>query len=310
MLKFSYLIFINLFLFTKAFAISYSTMSTEEFNKSGFIEKNNENFHNISIVNNKIFSNLSDEIILIYLPGSTRDDLSDEHCTIKSEFFSLIELIKYKPNNKNINLYLLCSHLLFGDKGFPDGIDQPSVYPGISKHERYRENIIKKLKEFIEMGLNPKNIFLIGHSCVAWHGLHLLDKSENFFNSTIAISPACFGPRSLWKHRRNLMKRREAEINFIKQIKNFDPLIFLGKEDLRENTDSLKRIININSVNFVQLPNKNNEGIFYVNDTICTWHNNEGIQKWFILDSHNLHFSRCFVDYTNDIINFINLKLK
>ena len=88
-------IFLNLFLFTKTFAISYGTMSTEEFNKSGFIEKNNEDFYNISIIENKKFSNLSNEIILIYLPGSTRDDLSDEYCTIKSEFFSLIELIKY-----------------------------------------------------------------------------------------------------------------------------------------------------------------------------------------------------------------------
>ena len=189
MIKFSYFIFLSLFLFTKAFAISYSTMSTEEFNKSGFIEKNSEDFYNISIIDNKKFSNLSDEIILIYLPGSTRDDLSDEHCTIKSEFFSLIELIKYKPNNKNINLYLLCSHLLFGDKGFPDGIDQPSIYPGISKHERYRENIIKKIKEFNEIGFNPNNIFLIGHSCGAWHGLHLLNKSELSIKKLPMISP-------------------------------------------------------------------------------------------------------------------------
>ncbi len=310
MLKFSYIIFLNFFLFTKVFAISYSNMSSEEFNKSGFIQKQNENFYDISIVDNKKFSNLSNEIILIYLPGSTRDDLKDEYCTIKSEFFSLIELIKYKPNNKNINLYLLCSHLLFGDQGFADGIDQPHIYPGISKHERYRENIVKKLKEFIEIGFSPNNIFLIGHSCGAWHGLHLLDKSKDLFNSTIAISPACFGPRSLWKHRRNLMKRREAEINFIQQIKSFDPLIFLGAEDLRENTNSLKRIIKISTVDFIQLPNKNNKGIYYANDKVCTWHNNKGVPKWFILDSHNMHFSRCFVDYTNYIIKFINEKLE
>ena len=191
-----------------------------------------------------------------------------------------------------------------------DGIDQPYSYPGISKHERYRKNIKEKVVEFIDKGFSSNNIFLMGHSCGAWHALFLHEELSSLFNSTIAISPACFGPRTLWKKRPNLMERRASEINFIENINNFDPLIFIGYQDLRENTASLSKLLKINSVNFIQLPNKNINGIYYVDDKVCTWHNNlNGVKKFFILDPHNINFSRCFVKYIDDILTFINLRL-
>lgn len=290
--------------------LAITNISAAELNSNGFLKINESNVYDITLVGNIEVTDFSKEIILIYLPGSASDDKSDDHCSVKSEFFSLIELLKYKPKNKNINLYLLCSHLLYGDQQYADGIDQPYIYPGISKHERYRKNIKEKVIEFIDKGLSPDNIFLIGHSCGAWHALFLHKELSNLFNSTIAISPACFGPRTLWEKRPNLMERRASEINFIENFNNFDPLIFIGDQDLRENTASLSKLLKINSVNFIQLPNKNINGIYYVDDKVCTWHNNlNGVKKFFILDPHNINFSRCFVKYIDDILTFINQHL-
>jgi len=291
-------------------ALAVSNISSEELNSNGFLKKNGSNFYDISLVGNKEFKDPSKGIILIYLPGSASDDQSDDHCSVRSEFFSLIELLKFKPRNKNINLYLLCSHFIEGDQKYSDGIDQPYIYPGISKHEKYRINIEEKVIEFIDKGFPPNNIFLIGHSCGAWHALFLYEELSNVFNSTIAISPACFGPRTLWKKRPEFIKRRLSEIKFMKNINNFNPLIFLAEQDLRENTASLDELLRIKSVNFIQLPNKNTKGIYYVDDIVCTFHkNSNGERNFFILDPHNINFSRCFVKYINDIVNFINTRL-
>ena len=122
----------------------------------------------------------------------------------------------------------------------PNASNFPFPYQGVSKHEKIRKNLINLINDFKKLGFAQNQIFLIGHSCGAWHSLFIASQNENLVNSVISFSPSCFGPRYLYFQRRGFLKHRRNDIKKISSAQSLSSIIFVSPDDIRENYMTLK----------------------------------------------------------------------
>ena len=95
-------------------------------------------------------------------------------------------------------------------------------------------------------------IFLIGHSCGAWHSLFISSQNSDLVNSVIAFSPSCFGPRYLYFQRRGFLKQRRNDIKKISNTELLSSIIFVSPNDIRENHMTLKWLKKIDGVKMIK----------------------------------------------------------
>ena len=249
-----------------------------------------------------------DSQLFIYTPGSMSDDKKEDICSTFNEYNYLANIF-FEINKKKIDyFYLNCSNNIEGDARIHDGNNFPYPYPGDSKHKKIRINLINLIEDFKKKGFKKNNIFLIGHSCGAWHSLYVLSQNPNLANAVIGFSPSCFGPRYLYYKREGFLRIRKNDIDNILNAKTLKALIFSDPDDIRESYLTLKWLKKIKGVKLIQtLKRKKN---YYYNDSqVCKFESDLNKKRFNIMDGHNLHFSSCFSLYSNDILSFLEKKI-
>ena len=71
---------------------------------------------------------------------------------------------------------------------------------------------------------------------------------------------------------------------------------------------TLKWLKKIKGVKIIKTIKKKNKEYYFENN-LCVFHADDNIKEFSILDGHNLHFSKCFNKYNEEIYNFINLRV-
>ena len=274
---------------------------------SSFIKFEENDFTKLKLIQN--IQNLNkDNLLFIYTPGSLNDDRADQICSTYNEFAYLSDFFFNFNQQKKLYFYLNCTNLIEGDLKIPNGINFPHEYQGKSKHFKIRKNLINLIEDFKKKRFKKEKIFLVGHSCGAWHSLFILSQNEEIANSVIAFSPACFGPRYLYWKREDFFKLRKNKIKIMKKNIKFSSLSFINTNDIGENYITLKWLNKINGSKLIRtMSNKNN--YYSSNSQICKFHSDLDAKIQILADAHNLHFSKCFDVYTNEIASFINNRL-
>ena len=299
-------IFFIFFLFKSI--LGNSEEYTQDIFKSSFIEFNEEDFKKIILHNNFDTLKVEDKILFIYTPGSMNDDRMDDICSTYNEFAYLSEFFYKLKKNFDYYFYLNCTNNIEGDMRIPNASNFPFPYRGESKHKKIRDSLVELILKFKNKGFDSKNIFLVGHSCGAWHSLYLTSQHKDLVNSLIAFSPSCFGPRYLHFQRRGFLRQRQQDIKEILDGESFPALVFISQEDSRENYLTSKWLKKIDGLKIIKTIKKNNNKYYYDNN-LCIFHSDKNLEEVSILDGHNLHFSKCFKKYNSEINNFIKLRV-
>ena len=281
---------------------------TKDIMQSSFITFNEKNYNKITFQNEIENTEISKKLLFIYTPGSLNDDRMDGICSTYNEFAYLSEIFHKLKNNFDYYFYLNCTNNIQGDMKIPNASNFPFPYQGISKHEKIRKSLKNLIDKFKNNGFKTENIFLIGHSCGAWHSLYLVSQNKDLVNSIIAFSPSCYGPRYLYFQRRGFLKHRKQDIKKISNSLSIPSLIFISPDDIRENHMTLKWLKKIKGVKIIKTIKKKNKEYYFENN-LCVFHADDNIKEFSILDGHNLHFSKCFNKYNDDIYNFIKLRV-
>tara|TARA_Y100000590_G_C15715677_1_gene1011797 strand:- start:867 stop:1841 length:975 start_codon:yes stop_codon:yes gene_type:complete len=303
----------TLILFLLFFIFSFSAKTddyeyTKDIHSSTFIEFEDSDYRNIILKKNINIIDTENRILFIYTPGSMNDDRIDGVCSTFNEFAYLTEFFYEFKKTYNIYFYLNCTNHIHGDMKIPNASNFPFPYRGISKHQKIRENLASLVKEFKKKGFDRNNIFLVGHSCGAWHSLFAASQNYEFVNSVIAFSPSCFGPRYLYFQRRGFLKQRKQDIKKISKSNFLSSIVFVSPDDVRENNMTLKWLKKIDGVKVIKtFKRKNRKYIF--NSLQCNFHSDFNVDEIPIIDGHNLHFSNCFKKYNSEIFDFIKSRI-
>lgn len=299
-------VFIIFFLIS-AFSKASDGEYTKDIFSSAFIEFQDTNFRNI-IMNQNIKKVDNNSLLFIYTPGSLNDDRMDGICSTYNEFAYLAEFFYNLKKTYKIHFYLNCTNEFQGDMKIPNASNFPYPYQGISKHEKIRKSLVNLINDFKNLGFKKNQIFLVGHSCGAWHSLYIASQNDELVNSVIAFSPSCFGPRYLYFQRRGFLKQRKQDIKKISSTQTLPSIIFINPDDIRENNMTLKWLKKIDEVKIIKtLKRKNKQYTF--NSLKCNFHSDNNLKEIPILDGHNLHFSKCFNKYNEEILIFIKSRI-
>ncbi len=281
---------------------------TKDIFSSAFINFKDEDFRNI-ILKKKIDNiDINNSLLFIYTPGSMNDDRMDGVCSTYNEFAYLNDFFYNLKQNYNFYFYLNCTNKIQGDMKIPNASNFPFPYRGTSKHKKIRTNLINLINDFKQDGFKSSQIFLIGHSCGAWHSLFISSQNSDLVNSVIAFSPSCFGPRYLYFQRRGFLKQRRDDIKKISSTELLSSIVFINPNDIRENHMTLKWLKKIDGVKIVKTLKRKNKEYTY-NSLRCNFHSDQNLEEIPILDGHNLHFSTCFKKYNSKIIDFIKSRI-
>lgn len=122
----------------------------------------------------------SRKTIVIYSPGAQSPG-QVEFCT--GEVYAPPPAVLALEQTAETHVYYLC----------PRSTDAGN--PGSYIFGRARE-IEAVVDAFLRRGVEPRNIFLAGHSAGAWSAMMLMSKAGRKFNAVIAFAPACCYPRA------------------------------------------------------------------------------------------------------------------
>ncbi|PPR46750.1 MAG: hypothetical protein CFH19_01040 [Alphaproteobacteria bacterium MarineAlpha5_Bin9] len=307
MRKYFCLTFLLLFSYQLKAEKTIDNVYSQEIFESGYISFIDKDFKNLTVIKELKNLNTENKFLFIYTPGSLNDDRKDIICSTYNEFAYLNEIF-FQINQINKSyFYLNCTNLIEGDMLIPNGSNFPYIYQGDSKHEKIRTELLKLIDNFNKLGFNNEKIFLVGHSCGAWHSLLLGSLHPDKINSVIAFSPSCYGPRYLYFQRRAFLKYRQNDKNTMRKNKYLSSLVFVSPNDPRENYLTLKWLKRIKGLKLIKTMERKNN-FYYLNDQICKFHSELDVKEEPIFDGHNLHFSKCFDYYSEDIIEFLKAK--
>ena len=171
--------------------------------------------------------------VVVYSHGTTRPQRRED-C---SKWYNRVpKTLRALEDDGDTHIYYLCSRATDGGEG--------GSY--IFKRAAEIERVLDRL---IDIGVEPRNIFLAGHSAGAWSSLMLMGEVGDKFNAAIAFAPACCGPRHeiaiypVWRKR-----IRPAHVERMIDVREFAALVFAYTNDrfnrpreLRFLTDAFPR---------------------------------------------------------------------
>ena len=193
-------------------------------NFSGFKLFGSAKINNLSPISEKYkgktpeinLDNGKDLTIIIFSHGTTRPQ-KKEKCT--KSYNKIPDSLRVLANSDNTYFYYLCSKAVDGGK------------IGSYIYKRKKEiNVV--LDQLISVGVNPKKIFLAGHSAGGWTSLMMMDEVEKKFNSAIVFAPAFAGPRSeINKYPKWRKEERPRQVKKMTEVKVIKALIFAYEDD-------------------------------------------------------------------------------
>ena len=158
----------------------------------------------------------SRKTILVYSHGTTRPQRRED-C---SKWYNRVpETLSALEDDGDTHIYYLCS------RAIDDGDPGSYIFKRADEIER-------TLDELIDAGVQPRNIFLAGHSAGAWSSLMLMREVGDKFNAAIVFAPACCGPRHeisiypIWRR-----KIRPRHVERMIDVREFAALVFAYAND-------------------------------------------------------------------------------
>ncbi|KAG1682756.1 hypothetical protein GQR58_010549 [Nymphon striatum] len=133
--------------------------------------------------------------------------------------------------NKNLMVYSLCS----------TSIESPAPTSAGKQVYLRKQEISHAIDAFLERGIQPKNLFLAGHSNGGWTSLMMMRDVNKRFNGVIAYAPAFAGKRKdsklfpWWRS-----TARPNQINDMLGASEMDALVFAYDRDEYNRPQDLK----------------------------------------------------------------------
>lgn len=164
--------------------------------------------------------------IILYSPG-TRWPQFVEDCAEKD--YAPPPAIMALERARNTHVYYLC----------PRSTD--AGVPGAYIFSRARE-IKAAIDVFLQRGVEPRNIFLAGHSAGAWSSMMLMGDVGRKFNAVIGFGPACCYPRDVadrypYSYWRQVVRPYQTTV--MTAARRFEALLFAYPDDPFNRPDDL-----------------------------------------------------------------------
>ena len=128
----------------------------------------------------------------------------------------------FLQRQRDTHVYFLCSDVT--DTGHSDA--------------RYiftrTKEILDIVDEFLALGVQAKNIFLMGQSAGGWSSLMAMQQANKKFNAAIVFAPACCNKRELKDKKRGKYRKRNRphqEREMLK-AKRIEALVFAYEDDV------------------------------------------------------------------------------
>ena len=206
---------------------------------SGFVTKS-ENVSPLANVNHSFtpapkIKNAENADVIIWLHG-TKNSRRRESCSAKKNhpIPSVLQLGK----DNNTYIYYLCSSVtdrysFFKKNNVPDdGIHYKGKYANGSYTLDRRDELEDLIDDFLEIGVKPSNITLIGNSAGGWTALLAAASYPEKFHAVIAFAPAFAGNRSkasVYPYWRGIVRPEQVEI--MTQPNDVPKLVFAYEDD-------------------------------------------------------------------------------
>ena len=169
-------------------------------------------------------ANARNATVVVYSHG-TRRPKNRENC--KKQGKQPPNAIMALEDDPDTYVFFLCSSAVDGNvKG--------------SYIQKRKKEIQSVLAELVSIGVQPRNIFLSGHSAGAWSSLMSMDVVGETFNAAILFAPACCGPRSE-KNKYPIWRKeiRPAQVKQIVSVPRIEALVFAFERDKFNRTREL-----------------------------------------------------------------------
>lgn len=206
---------------------------------------------------------------------------------------AILKLHNRQIKDLTIKIYRLCSGVkgmsLKTMKKYRNQLENNGTISNIedeTKNIKRQKIIFNELEKFQKQGF--ENIVLSGFSAGAWASLNLQSKYPDKIKGTIAVNPAAFGTKSIWKKKYPEWGFfRKLNFDGLKKSKSINSIIFVHDKDKFETPDTLSFFKNIKGVNFIDYTE--------LKPTNCKWadaNHNMGAS-----DGHDIPQSVCFTRF-------------
>ena len=232
-------ILILFFISVSANACTNNCGTVSDIQDSGFVTKS-ENVSPLANVNHGFtpspkIKNAEIANVIIWLHG-TKNSRRRESCSAKKNHPIPSVLQLGKENNTYI--YYLCSSVtdrysFFKKNNVPDdGIHYKGKYANGSYTLDRRDELEDLIDDFLEIGVKPSNITIIGYSAGGWTALLAAASYPEKFHAVIAFAPAFAGSRSktsVYPYWRGIVRPEQVEM--ITQPNDVPKLVFAYEDD-------------------------------------------------------------------------------
>ncbi|WNJ98830.1 alpha/beta hydrolase [Thalassospiraceae bacterium LMO-JJ14] len=160
--------------------------------------------------------NPASAVVIVYSHGTRRPQYKED-CSRWGN--SVPDSVLSLEQNDGFHVFFLCSNAT------DNGIRGSYIY------SRARE-IDGILDQLIAAGVQPRNIFLAGHSAGAWSSLMAARNSERKYNAAILFAPACCGPRyeeTIYPEWRGMV--RPTQVREISSAQRLNALVYGYPDD-------------------------------------------------------------------------------
>lgn len=208
---------------------------------------------------------------------------------------AILKLHNKQIKGLTIKIYRLCSGVkgmsLKTMKKYRDQLKETGnieIVEDETKNIKRQKIILNELNKFTEMGF--EHIVLSGFSAGAWASLNLQSKYSDKIKGTIAINPAAFGKKSIWKKKYPEWGFfRKSNFDELKKSQSINSIIFVHNKDKFETPETLSFFEDIKGVNFIDYSE--------LKPTNCKWADAD--HNMGPADGHDIPQSICFTKFIN-----------
>ena len=208
---------------------------------------------------------------------------------------AILKLHNKQIKGLTIKIYRLCSGVkgmsLKTMKKYRDQLKETGnieIVEDETKNIKRQKIILNELNKFTEMGF--EHIVLSGFSAGAWASLNLQSKYSDKIKGTIAINPAAFGKKSIWKKKYPEWGFfRKSNFDELKKSQSINSIIFVHNKDKFETPETLSFFEDIKGVNFINYSE--------LKPTNCKWADAD--HNMGPADGHDIPQSICFTKFIN-----------
>lgn len=191
------------------------------------------------------YSSPEKRVLLIYNHGSRATYLPDACAPNGRTTPNVVKALSGRTvGGLDIVVYGLCTNVP------PDPVEQPIPVEDIKLMRRVRK-IEEVVRTFLDSGVPPKHIFLVGHSAGGWASLLVARRQQVPMNAVIAFAPAFAGRKA---HRAEEWQAlHEQHVAFLLAADQLHALVFAFDNDTYNPPEDLVFLRAIPGVHFLRL---------------------------------------------------------